>query len=184
MRQTMSKGLKQVRHWWHEYSGEKLPGIQIDPLLVFLFSYCPTSPPSIKLFFCCSELLILMFHISLFLLTVLLQLVTFTFFFFSWKILIHLSNKDGDNYILPQRWLWGLFYMFKAHGRVVDHSMYNRNISSFYQNTNMKHIILSMLAACVTPHPLGPSFLQSFLPSVVWCFSYVILVLSLIMHLS
>lgn len=82
MRQTMSKGLKQIRHWWYEYPGEKLPGIQIDPLLVFLFSYCPTSPPSIKLFFCCSELLILMFHISLFLLTVLLQLVTFTFFFF------------------------------------------------------------------------------------------------------
>lgn len=130
MRQTMSKGLKQVRHWWHEYSGEKLPGIQIDPLLVFLFSYCPTSPPSIKLFFCCSELLILMFHISLFLLTVLLPACNLHLLF-SWKILIHLSNKDGDNYILPQRWLWGLFYMFKAHGRVVDHSMYNRKHQFF-----------------------------------------------------
>ena len=85
MRQTMSKGLKQVRHWSYEYTEEKLPGFQVNPLLLFLFSCCPISPRFIKLFFYCSEVLILMLHTSLFLLTVLLQLVTSTsvFFFFS-----------------------------------------------------------------------------------------------------
>lgn len=82
MRQTMSKGLKQVRRWSYEYPEEKLPGFQVNPLLLFLFSCCPISPPFIKLFFCCSELLILMLHTFLFLLTVLLQLVTSTLFFF------------------------------------------------------------------------------------------------------
>lgn len=82
MKQTMIKGLKQVRRWSYEYPGEKLPGFQADPLLLFLFSHCPASPPSIKLFSYFSELLILMLHTSLFFLTVLLLLVTSTFLFF------------------------------------------------------------------------------------------------------